>query len=98
VPAGWATVEQLWEALRDVGVETDRVTPRYLRVRLHALAVPSERRIVTRPIERVFPREEALRKLQADPKFVRQSNGISWWDVIPAKIEQRRKANEPEGK
>ena len=54
--------------------------------------------VATRPIECVFPREEALRKLQADPRFVRQANGIPWWDVIPARIEKERKAHESETK
>ena len=54
VPRGWATVEQIWLWLRRAGYDGTAITNRQIRENLIEHNVPSERRVATRRIERVF--------------------------------------------
>ncbi|MCC6644445.1 MAG: hypothetical protein IT374_02605 [Polyangiaceae bacterium] len=61
VPEGWATVEQIWQAMRRAGYDMTRMTNRQLRAALLEHGVPSERRVPTQRIERVFRFAEVKR-------------------------------------
>jgi hypothetical protein len=64
--AGWATSEEIQQALHEHGIDGTYFMPRWLRERLHALGVPSEQRVVTRAVQRVFPVDRAIAALKAD--------------------------------
>jgi hypothetical protein len=64
--SGWATSEELQLVLRKHGIDGTYFTPRWLRERLLALGIPSERRVVGTRAQRVFPNHTAVVALKKD--------------------------------
>jgi len=64
---GWASSDEIQQALREHGIDGTLFMPRWLRERLLALGVPSEERVVTTRVQRVFPLTRAIAALHADP-------------------------------
>lgn len=85
---GWATSDEIQLALNRHGIDGGEFTPRWLRERLLALSVPSELRIVTRPVQHVFPLARAIAVLCQD-RMVRER-------LDPALRQHRRWAESDE--
>ncbi len=64
---GWATADEIKLALQRHAIDGTYFGARWIRERLLALGVPSELRVVTRPVQRVFPMDRAIAVLKTDP-------------------------------
>lgn len=63
---GWATADEIQLLLNKHGIDGTYFTGRWLRERLLSLGVPSEKRVVTVRMERVFPIADAVAALKKD--------------------------------
>jgi hypothetical protein len=73
--AGWSTADELQLELSNRGTDGTILTGRWIRERLLAIGVPSERRVVTRAVQQVFPTDQAIAALTSDPFVQRRIRG-----------------------